>query len=194
MQHLTRVMVLGALGVGMVGLSAVRADDARAPTNLQVPRGAGVTAATLRSSGRPTEVFPVHVYLSNIPDLGAYQIRLKAEGGTRGSLSVRDLTIERSRKDYVFGTEEIVDVVNRTDAILGAVKARGGTAVGKPRYAGTFNFEASADAKGVFSIVIEKGPAATLLTNSVAQTLPFELGQIATITVSGAPKRPVSGR
>ena len=134
------------------------------------------------------------VYLSNIPDLGAYQLLVKATGGTQGTLTVQDLVINRDRKDYVFGSDQIVDVVNKHMALLGAVKSSGGATVGKPMYAGTFNFVASADAKGGFSIVIEKGPAASLMTNSTAQELPFEFGKTATITIGVKQKRPVSGR
>ncbi len=194
MKHLARAMVLGMLGVGIVGVGVTQADDARSRTNLQVPQGAGVTAAAVQTSGRPGGVFPVDVYLSNIPDLGAYQLRLQATGGTRGTLTVQDLVIDRARKDYVFGQAEIVDVANKHMALLGAVKSSGGSTVGKPMYAGTFNFVASADAKGVFSVIIEKGPAASLMTNSVAQELSFELGKTATITIGAKQKRPVSGR
>ncbi len=194
MQHLARAMVLGTLGVGIVGVGVTEADDARSRTNLQVPQGAGVTAAALQTSGRPGGVFPVDVYLSNIPDLGAYQLLVKATGGTQGTLTVQDPVINRDRKDYVFGQADIVDVVNKHQTVLGAVKSSGGATVGKPMYAGTFNFVASADAKGVFSIVIEKGPAASLMTNSVAQEFSFEFGKTATITIGKVRKRPVSDR
>lgn len=194
MQHFARAMVLGMLGVGIVGVSVTQADDARSRTNLQVPQGAGVTAAAVQASGRPGGVFPVDVYLSNIPDLGAYQLLVKATGGTQGTLTVKDLEINRDRKDYVFGQAQIVDVLSKHQNLLAAVKSIGGAAVGKPMYAGTFHFVASADAKGVFSIVIEKGQAASLMTNSVGQEFQFEFGKTATITIGAVGKRPVSER
>ena len=194
MQQLTRALALGMLGVGIIGVNAAQAGDTREKVTLQVPQGAGVTAAALRTTGRAGEVFPVHVYLSNINDLGAYQLRLKATGGTQGTLTVKDLKIDQTRKDYVFGQEKTVPTISRDTALLAAVKWSGGATIGKPLYAGTFDFVASADAKGVFSIVIEKGPAASLLTNSVAQTLPFELGKTATITIGATPKRSSTDR
>ncbi len=121
MQHLARAMVLGMLGVGIVGVSVTQADDARSRPKLQVPQGAGVTAAAIQASGQPGQVFPVDVYLSNIPDLGAYQLLVKATGGTQGTLTVQDLAINRDRKDYVFGQAEIVDVVSKHQNLLAAV-------------------------------------------------------------------------
>ncbi|MHC4698573.1 MAG: hypothetical protein ACYTFA_17720 [Planctomycetota bacterium] len=195
MQGLTRILVIGMLGASFVGISTAWAGDA--PATVQVPPGAAMTAVATRTAGRAGEVFTVDIYLSNINDLGGYQIRLKTSGGTQGSLTLSDALIDSSRKDYVYGPVQILDVVNKTAGVMMAIRAVPVSApesnVGKPRYAGTFKFTASADAKGVFTIVAEKGPDASMVTNSIAQDIPFTT-KAATITIGAVPKRPTTRR
>ena len=73
------------------------------------------------------------------------------------------------------------------------MKSTGGKVVGKPAYAATFAFRASSDAAGTFDITSEKGPAASMLTDSEARELTFESGKLAKITV-GTPKRTKTDR
>ncbi len=190
MQRLTRVLVIGMLGVSFVGINTAWAGDA--PATVQVPPGAAMTVVATRTAGRAGEVFTVDVYLSNVNDLGGYQIRLKTSGGTQGSLTLSDALIDSSRKDYVYGSVQILDVVNKAEGVMMAIRAVPVSApesnVGKPRYAGTFKFTASADAKGVFTITAEKGPDACMVTSSVAQDIAFT-SKAATITIGAAPKR-----
>ncbi len=198
MQRIMRVVLIGVLGVSILGIDTAKGGEARRPAVLQVPDGAGATAVARRTAGRAGETFVVDVYLSNIADLGAYQIRLKASGGTRGSLTQQSAMVDRSRKDFVFGADNVIAAVSEDTGIVlvarDAPRAAGTVTVGKPRYVGTFNFLASADAKGVFSIMVEKGPDASILTNAIAQTVSFEVGKAPTITIGAVPKRSSSGR
>ena len=194
MRYVTTVLVIGILGAWMMGGSAAIAGDERAPAALEVPKGPAMTAVATRTSGRAGDVFPVDVYVSNIAALNAYQIKLKATGGAQGSLTLTDIAIDTSRKNYVFGLDRIEKIVDRNGGRAAAVKSdTNGVAVGKPVYAATLSFKASDDAKGTFTIAIEKGPAASMLTNSSAQEISFEPGKAATITI-GTPKREKRGR
>jgi len=164
-----------------------------APSNLKVPEGTGVTAAVQKDSVRPGEIVAVDVYLSKIPDVGAYQVRLEVTGGTTGSLMVEEAKLDRSREDYVFGTDEIVDASNTQKdlktALVGAVKSSGGAAVEAPAYGGTIYYKASDDASGTFTIKVQIGPSSTMMTDSMAREIPVTAGQAATVNVSKTPKR-----
>ena len=153
-----------------------------------------MTVMASRAQARPGALVAVDVYLSNIDDLGAYQVRLTASGGRQGSLNIEDVQIDRTRTDYVFGGDQIVDMVDgrARSARAGAVRVQGGTAVDTyPMYAATFYFRASQDARGTFTINVEKGPAASMMTTSSAVVIPFDVGAPAAITIA-MPKRTLS--
>ena len=97
MRYITAVLAMGILGVWVIGGGAAIAGDARVPTAVEVPKGAGMTAVTARTSGRAGDLFAVDVYLSNVADLGAFQIKLKATGGTAGSLVVENIVLDTAR-------------------------------------------------------------------------------------------------
>ena len=194
MRRITMALSLGVLGVYMVGAGAVDA----APAELRVPDGSGITAAPLRTSGKAGELYPVEVYLSKIPDLGAYQVRIEVVGGTTGTLNVEEVKMDRTREDYVFGADEIIDASNknlsRNTALVAAVKSSGGAEVDAPAYAGTFYFRASDDAKGTFKINVQVGPSSSMMTDSVAREISFTVGKAAAINVGITAKRPRSKR
>lgn len=189
-------LTMAVLGVLTIHIGVTSAEKPRRATTLQVPDGAGMTAMASRAQARPGALVAVDVYLSNIDDLNAYQVRLTASGGRQGSLTTEDVQIDRTRADYVFGDDQIVDMVDgrARSARAGAVRLQGGTAVGThPRYAATFYFRASLDAKGTFTINVEKGPAASMMTTSSAVVVPFEAGGPVAITIA-TPRRKLSRR
>lgn len=138
------------------------------------------------AQARPGALVAVDVYLSNIDDLGAYQAMVTASGGSQGSLTIEDVQIQTFREDYVFGDDQIIDMVDRKPrtARAGAVSVEGGAVVdASPMYGATFYFRASQDAKGTFTIEVEKGPAASMMTTPNGVVIPFEAGEPTAITI-----------
>ncbi|MHC4697065.1 MAG: hypothetical protein ACYTFA_10010 [Planctomycetota bacterium] len=194
MKNETIALTMAILGGLTIDIGAASPEMPRTPTTLRVPDGPGMTVMASQAPARPGTLVAADVYLSNIDDLGAYQVRLKASGGRLGSLTIEDVQIDRTRADYVFGDDQILDVVDSKapSAQAGAVSVEGGTAVGtNPMYAATFYFRASQDAKGTFTINLEKGPAASMMTTSKAVVVPFKVGQPVAITIT-TPKRTVT--
>ncbi|UCE61335.1 MAG: hypothetical protein JSU63_06220 [Phycisphaerales bacterium] len=187
MRYATRILGLALFGSWMIGANLTYAGDVGAQAGLPVREGASMTVAAARTSGWPGELIPVHVYLSNVDNLAAYQVILTVSGGTTGSLLLEDLTIDRSRTDYVFGTDEIVEMIDNNGGRIGAARFSGETGVGKSLYAATFHFRASPDAAGSFTVNVEIG-SESLLANVVAQRISFRAGEAATISIK-TPKR-----
>ena len=186
MRHVTMALTVGLFGVWLIGVESANAGDARSPADMKVPKGPAVTAAATRTSGRAGELFPVDVYLSNINDLGAYQVNVTMIGGAKGSLTLEDVVIDKARPNYVFGKDNVIDVVDKKGPRAAAVRSSGSTNVGKPLYAATFYFRASPDATGAFTTNVGVGPVKSMLTDSKGREIVVHTGKPATITITGA--------
>jgi len=96
----------------------------------------------------------VDVFVSNAPNLRTYQFSLDASGGTNGSLVRTDGVVDQTRGDFVFGTDQVIQAVDKRHGRFGAVLFNGGKDVTEPGYVGSYSFEASPEAKGAFTISV----------------------------------------
>ena len=106
------------------------------------------------------------------------------------------MEVKRGRADYVFGDAQTVDMLDNKapTARVASVLAEGGTSVdADPMYTATFYFRVSGDARGTFTIGVERGPAASMMTTSKAVSIWFEAGPPAEVAVAD-PKRAVELR
>ncbi len=168
-------------------LRAAHAEDSLSPAGLRTPAGPSMTAVAKRAAARPGASIAVDVYLSNIEDLGAYQIGLTTSGGTSGHLTAEQVEIDRTRMGYVFAAVETVDMLDHKprSARIAVSSNAGGAQVGaEPRYAGTFHFRASKNAMGTFLIDIGVSPASSIMTTSQGVAIPFAVGEPAEISIT----------
>ncbi|MCH8243478.1 MAG: hypothetical protein IH897_12850, partial [Planctomycetes bacterium] len=105
------------------------------------------------------ELIDVEVFLDVADDLGGYQLDVEVSGGSTGNLDLEDLFIDAAHTDingtpdYVFLGVSSLESVSSFWGQVGAVNLDGvGIPVTGPAYLGTFQFRASADAVGVFTI------------------------------------------
>jgi len=102
------------------------------------------------------DLIDVEVFLDVADDLGGYQLDLQATGGGSGSLDLENMFIDDTRVDYVFFGMNSMESVSSYWGQVGAADLDGaGIPVIGPAYLGTFQFRASADAEGVFTIRFE---------------------------------------
>jgi len=161
-----------------------------APVAPAMSAGANTAAASLATVNlgvqcRSASVSPggrleVEVFADTITDLRVYEVRLGVTGGTKGSLDLVDIFIDKQHPDYVFkglAPYAALDVAGRrvVNTIL-----TGGVTSATPVYLGTFVFRASADVDGVFNLAIDKTQTKALnssgiqmpITSSASENLP----------------------
>ena len=153
-----------------------------------VPGGPAMTLVpsqrTLQAGGSLT----MDLFVSGVSDLRVYQAQVEVAGGTRGSLVVEDLSINSQRPDFVFGTQQKLDAVDKVGGRIGAVLFAGGVDATSSKYLGTFTLRASDDALGTFSVNLRADNESSILWTSQNQPVRFGLGPAATVSV-GTPSR-----
>ncbi len=153
-----------------------------------VPLGPTLTLAASRSTIAPGETVTIDAFVRGAPDVRSFQVTLITNGGERGKLIGEDLWIDKSRNDYLFGTQQALDAVDPTNGRLGGVLFEGGIdTTSQPRYLGSFKLRASNDAAGTFTIGVKEQGRHSFLWTSQNKPISFYT-ETATITV-GAPKR-----
>lgn len=174
MRNAMKILVAGTLVVCLsVGL--VYADGAVAPTTLDVK--------ALQKTMLPGGTGTFEIYLKNVSDLGAFQVKMKLDGGTTGSIKVTNLVIEKNRSDFVFGSAEVLSAVDQSGWRAGGVRMTGGQNIVEPAIVATVTVQASRDAKGTFLVGLDKGEDHTFLRNSNAVAIPFVFGESATVNI-----------
>lgn len=167
------------MGVLAMGFLAWAAGAARAENVLSTsPDAPAISLVTKQSNVMPGGQVAVEVFVSSVQDLAAYEIRLNVMGGESGTLTLKKITVDQQRADYVFKNAgvQILDAVDMTQQRVGMVRFGGGSTVpaGQQAYLATFVFEVSPDATGKFAIMAAN-PEATFLNNSVAEQIPHRL-------------------
>lgn len=156
----------------------------------------GGPAMTLIPSRRMLQAggtLTMDVFVSGVADLRVYQATLDITGGTRGSLSVEDLSIDSERPDYVFHAQPKLDAVDRTGGRMGAVLISGGVDATSAKYLGTYTLRASDDALGTFSVNVRADGSSSILWTSQNQPIRFGPGPAATISVGTRPRLAPTG-
>jgi hypothetical protein len=138
---------------------------------------AGATAALSLTTSEATvklgETIDVHVFASGVEDLRAYQVKLTVDGGTEGELTLGDLRIDTDRADYVFSGLKEVHAADLSGSRIGGALVSGGVDALAPVYLGTYTFQTSAGAAGVFSVTVDSTSGASVLMDSKSMPMPF---------------------
>lgn len=171
------------VGVMVVGLcSWARAGDQPAAAGATVSVKAA--AANVQSGG----TIKIEAFVSGALNVSAYQVQLGASGGTKGTLTLESMTVDRTRQDFAFyqSGAEMLDVQDKTHEWVGLVRTSGGGDIVKPSYVATFTFRASPDAAGTFKVNVRTDSTETFLLDQAALQIPHKIGAAAEVTV-GAP-------
>lgn len=141
------------------------------------PLGAAITLVASHTTARPGDIISVDVFARGVSDVRTYQVALETAGGRTGRLELADLSIDHSRPEYIFGTIQKLDAVDRIGGRIGGVLISGGVDLDRPGYLGTFRFQVSDDAAGSFTIGIETKDGGSLLQSSRNETIAFSGGR-----------------
>jgi formylglycine-generating enzyme required for sulfatase activity len=140
----------------------------------------GKTDATVElvvnvSKCAPGDLLTVDAYVRNVTDLRGYQLQLEMSGGEAGSLACSELSIDRTRPDYVFqGAGQDWTFLNVDLCRLSSSLTQGGVTVGDdPKYLGTFVLASTPDAMGSFTLKLTAPEPTSVLLNSTGQSLSF---------------------
>jgi len=152
-------------------------------------RGASVEAPAIRlapSKGTvaPGESVRIDVYAQGLADIRGYQVALEAGRGAAGTLSPGPVTIATYRDDYIFTGRPVSAVTDDSGVRLaGAVREGGVTSSGEV-YLGSFDFRASNDAVGTFSVGLRAQE--TMFRDTSNAAVAVDAGLRVDITVSGS--------
>jgi len=112
----------------------------------------------------------VDVFAGSVTNLRGYELRLHAEGGARGDLSVVDVRVDAARKNFVFTGQDAVVAPNVSGSRFVVALEQSVVSSRRPVYLGTFVLKSSRGARGAFELGIEAG-VDTYLLDSVGKPL-----------------------
>lgn len=166
----------------LVGVGLVQADT---PTSTA---SATFTAKAVQTNIQAGGTVTVEVQISGAVNVAAYQVQLGVTGGSKGTLTLESMSVDRARQDFAFFNSgaEMLDVQDKKAEWVGLVRVLGGGDIVKPSYAATFTYRASADAAGAFKINIRTDNTDSFLLDGNAVQIPHKIGAAAEVTV-GAP-------
>ncbi len=121
----------------------------------------------------------IDVFVENVTGLRAYEVWLEITGGSGGTLTAVDVSVNTGRNDYVFFGDANDYCGTQTSQLLAACASgiEAGVDVGTtPEYLATYVFAASAGASGMFNIGFT---SSTVLIDS-------DFNEIAPLTLDGA--------
>lgn len=196
-----KATVAGALSVDdgvptITGLSDVAAAQLTRAISGRRTIDGGPTMAVVASNSAiaPGEAVTLDVFVSGVPSLRTYQVTLGITGGDGGRLVVEDLWIDHDRSDYLFGTQQKLDAVDRTGDRMGGVMLEGGVEALNRTYVGSYNIRASADASGAFRVNVITNDRRSILMTPDNIELNFNAGADAVINVGNNPRIRRSGK
>lgn len=158
---------------------------------IQVPTPVPISALiSVVPAGQSDGAYLVDVFVQGVTNLRTYQIGLVTSGGQAGELVRESVEIDNARADYVFGSLQAISAADQV----------GGRAVGllvddtvdkaTPAYLGTYSFRPSPDATGTFQVAIDTSEK-SFLSDGQNEMVEFRTGPAASISIGGAPTRPV---
>ena len=184
---LQKLMVAGWLVLG-VGSLAQAVD--------QTAAGATVSVKALQGNVQPGGTVTVEAYVSGALNVSAYQIQLGASGGTKGTLTIESMSVDKQRQDFAFyqAGSEMLDVQDKNSQWVGLVRTSGASNVVKPAYVATFTFRASADAAGNFKINVRSDSTETFILTQDGVLIPHKVSAAAEVNVGAATPVRTEGR
>jgi len=163
-------------------LSGVPAPAIGADGESRNPPGPTVSLVKATSSRTSKGVVNVDVFVSHIRDLRTYQLQVEVTGGKRGALSLQRITVDKSRSDFVFGSDFVIDAVDEVQDRVGGLRFSGGKDVGEMGYLATFQFRATDNALGTFHVNLRIGED-TFLLDSHGDLIAFQKGSSLDLSV-----------
>ena len=133
---------------------------------------------------RRGETVTIEVYLSSSSAFRAYQVALRVSGGSAGTLTLEDVTIDGVRSDFLFHGEAFVTAVNETFGRAAGALFEGGVPAASAKYLATLTFRATQDAGGAFTVDVDA--AETLLRDDGLAECLWEFDAPITITIKGS--------
>lgn len=167
------------------GLTAANADRLVRLVDVRVvPSGPAVRMVLSQEAIQAGGTVSADLFVDGaITSLRGYQFVMRTEGGEAGSLSLQDGKVNATRPDYVFGSEQKLEGVDREGMRMMAALMTGGVDVSRPSYLGTLTFQASPDAQGSFRIVMSAEVGDSVLLNANNQNIAFTMPEPAQLTV-----------
>lgn len=171
MRNMVRILTAGVL-VGCLSGGLAYADGAA---------GAKFKVTATQKVVAPGATFTVEVRLENVFDLGAYQFMMKLTGGGQGSLTVKNIVINKNQEDYVLGAAQSIDAWDKQQNRVGGVLMNGG----KDVVSGTVAMVTIQAPKqpGTYYVNVAEGQE-TFLRDSTAVPISVLIGNDLAITVS----------
>lgn len=172
------VLSVTLLTLGMAG--AAQADNQTAAA-----AAATVSVKAVQSNVQAGGKIVVEAYVSGAVNVSAYQVQLGASGGTKGTLTLESMTVDKQRSDFAFhqAGAELIDVQDKGAEWVGLVRTAGGSDIVKLSYVATFTFRASPDAQGVFKVNVRTDSTETFLLDQAGLLIPHKLGATAEVAV-----------
>lgn len=170
-----QALAMAALGLLLAGGSTVWAADPASPAVLTV-----VPAQKAVVPGGKAEV---HVFLSNASNVAAYELHMSVLGEQGQTLALSAMSVDKTRKNFIFGNDQIVEAFDVKGKRAAIVKYGQGVDVpaNEVRYLGTFTYDVPADAKGTFKIGLNS--AESFVSNMNVEQLPIKVAEVAEIKV-----------
>lgn len=178
------LMVLGA------GSLSMAVDQTAATT------GATVSVKALNSTIQPGGTVTVEAYISGALNVSAYQVQLSATGGTKGTLTLETMAVDRQRPDFAFyqANSEMLDVQSKNSEWVGLVRTSGAGDIVKQAYVATFTFRASPDASGTFKINVRSDSTETFILAQDGVQIPHKISAAAELNVGTPTPTRTDGR
>lgn len=181
---------------GIATIAGLNAGDAEQFSQMIQGRrtigGPTLTVVAGTTSIAPDGAVTLDVFVSGVANLRTYQTKLGISGGDAGRLTVDDLFVDHARADYVFGTAQKLDAVDRYGDRIGAVLMDGGVDAMDAKYVGSYTVRASSDASGAFSVNVITADRSSIVMDSENKELAVGTGPSAIITVGRTGSLPAS--
>ncbi|MCO6435621.1 MAG: hypothetical protein J5J06_00860 [Phycisphaerae bacterium] len=168
-------ITLAAVGILLAGFAMPAFADGGSPAVMTV-----VPAQKIVPPGGKIEV---HVFLSNAANVAAYELHLNVLGDEGGTLPLTAVTVDKNRKNFIFGKDQVVEAIDLKGKRAAIVTYGGGKSVGSDdvKYLATFVYSVPSDAKGSYRIGINTAKA--FVSDANVNTMAYSTGDPVEIKV-----------
>jgi len=178
-------------------ITGLNADDAQQLSQMiqgrrAIGNGPTLTVVANTASIAADGAVTLDIFVSGVASLRTYQTKLGISGGDAGQLTIEDVFVDHERGDYVFGTAQKLDAVDRTGNRIGGILMAGGVDATAAKYVGSYTVRASSDAAGTFSVNVITSDRSSIIMTSENKELTVGAGPSAMITVGRAISLPAS--
>lgn len=136
----------------------------------------------------PGQRVTLHVMITGVDDLRAYELAFRTSGGQRGQLLLEDIQVDTTRPDYIFANQSAHFVANVPQSKMVNALASGSASADTPRYLVTLTLFAGMDVTGSFFVDLDATGSRSVLVDSSGRPIGNWSSQVATVRV----RRPVA--